>query len=235
MPTLSTKCDRSYPLVHPELVEATILSAEDDSTDGCTAELREISPGSAKLLLQGPPELSTRCRIRLCSSRLKQTLEIPARLDWARPNPAGDWLVECEFQPPISEASFADLLASGLLERRSAVRMQTRIAVQVQWLPEGAWVSGIVRDLSEGGLCLCLVTREAPLETRDVSVIVGTSKGEATLGLRIRWSLQVGRDYLIGCQFVRNEDFEVLRRLQPTARQHLHEHSRGGKPANQRM
>jgi hypothetical protein len=235
MPTLSTKCDRSYSLLHPELVEARILSGEADSGEGCTAELREISPDSAKFLLQGPPQLSTRCRIRLCSSRLKQTLEIPAQLDWARPNSAGDWLVECEFQPPISEASFADLLASGLLERRAAVRMQTRIPVQVQWLTGGAWVSGIVRDLSEGGLCLCLVTREAPLAARDVSVIAGTSKGEVTLGLRIRWSLQVGCDYLIGCQFVHTEDFEVLRRLQPTARDHLHEHSRGGKPANERM
>jgi hypothetical protein len=235
MSTLLPKCDRSFPLVHPELVEATILTGGDDSSEGCTAELQEISPGSAKLLLQGPPELSTRCRIRISSSKLKQTVEVPAQLDWVRPNPAGDWLVECEFQPRISQTLFADLLASGLLERRSAVRLQTRIPVQVQWIPGVVRVSGIVRDLSEGGLCLCLVTREAPPKTRDVTVIANTSKGEEALALRIRWSLQVGRDYLIGCQFIHGEDFEVLRKLQPTAREHLHEHSRGGKPANERM
>jgi PilZ domain len=233
MPTLLPKCDRSYPLLHSEVVEAMILSGDDDST-GCAAELREISPGSAKLLVKGPPELSTSCRIRLTSSKLKQPLEMPAELDWLRPNPAGDWLVECEFQPRLSAALFADIVASGLLERRSAVRFQTRIPVQIEWLPGTPRVPGIVRDLSEGGLCLCLVTKEAPPDSRDVSVIADASDKPSALKLRIRWSLQVGPDYLIGCQFVHGDDFDVLRRLQPTAREHLHERSRAGKPASER-
>jgi hypothetical protein len=234
MPTLLPKCDRSYPLVHSELVEAMILAGDCGSTDGCVAELREISPGSAKLLVKGPPELSTSCRIRITSSKLKRPLEMPAQLDWLRPNPAGDWLVECEFQPRLSAALFADILTSGLLERRSAVRLQTRIGVQVEWLPGTPRISGIVRDLSEGGLCLCLVTKEAPPDTRDVSVIANASLGEMALKLKIRWSLQIGPDFLIGCQFVRSDDFDILRRLQPTAREHLHEHSRAGKPAGER-
>ncbi len=233
MSNLLTKCDRSYPLLHPELVEATIAPCDGGSTAGCSAQLREISPSSAKLIVQGPPELSTRCQIRLVSSKLEEPLEFPAQIDWVRPNPAGDWLVECEFEPRIPEAAFAKLLASGLLERRAAVRSQTRIAVQVQWLPGDTRVSGIVRDLSEGGLCLCLVTREAPPDTRDVCVIATTAREEVSLPLKIRWSLQVGPDYLIGCQFVHGKDFETLRKLQP-AREYLHEHSRGGKPARDR-
>ncbi|MEX0676963.1 MAG: PilZ domain-containing protein [Pirellulales bacterium] len=231
MSTMLAKCDRPYPLVHSELVETTILSGAGGSADGCVAQLREISSTSVKLLVQGPPELSTGCRVRLVSSKLKAPLEFPAQIDWVRPNPAGDWLVECEFRPRMSEAAFAELLASGLLERRAAVRYQTRIPVQVQWLPGESRVSGIVRDLSEGGLCLCLVTREAPPETRDVCVIVTTSRGEVPLSLKIRWSLEVGRDYLIGCQFISSEDFEILRKLQP-AREYLYEHSRAGKPAS---
>jgi hypothetical protein len=234
MSTLLTNCDRSYPIVHSERVEAAILSGEGESTNLCVAELREISPASAKLLVQGPPELSTRCRVRLSSSKLSETLEIPAQIDWVRPNPAGDWLIECEFRPHMSEAAFGKLLASGLLERRSAVRHQTRIPVQVQWLPGQARVSGIVRNLSEGGLCLCLVTREAPPETRDVCMTVNTARGEVPLALKIRWSLEVGLDYLIGCQFTCSEDFDVLRKLQPV-REYLHEHSRAGKPARDSM
>lgn len=233
MSTLLTKSDRSYPLVYSELVETTIVAGDGSWAEGCAVQLREISPSSAKLVVQGPPELSTSCRIRLASSKLKQVLEIPAQIDWVRPNPAGDWLVECEFRPRLNEATFAELLASGLLERRAAVRYQTRIPVQVQWRPGATHVSGIVRDLSEGGLCLCLVTREAPPDTRDVCVIVAASQGEVSLPLKIRWLLQVGRDYLIGCQFIRGEDFETLRKLQP-AREYLHEHSRAGKPASNR-
>lgn len=234
MSLLLAKCDRSFPLVHCELVEATILPGERETSAGCVAQLREISPGSAKLLVQGPPALSTHCRIRLVSSTLKQPLVMPAQLDWVRPNPAGDWLVECEFRPRISEVMFAELLASGLLERRSSVRYQTRIPVCVQWLPGQTRVSGIVRDLSEGGLCLCLVTKEAPPETRDVRVTAMTTQGEVSLGLKIRWSLQVDGDYLIGCQFLHGDDFAALRKLQPTAREHFDEYSRAGKPASDR-
>jgi hypothetical protein len=230
MATLTTY-DRSYPLVHPELVEAMILPVGRQPTEGCAAELREISPASAKLLVQGPPELASRCRIRLESSKLKRTLEIPGEIDWARPNPAGDWLVECEFQPRLSEPVFDDLLNSGLLERRSAVRFPTRIPVQVQWLPGKPRVMGIVRDLSEGGLCLCLVTQEAPPETRDVCIVAPTPQGEVLLKLRMRWTLCVGRNHMMGCQFVHAADFALLRKLQPTAKEHLHEHSRAPKPS----
>jgi hypothetical protein len=225
-----TRCDRSYPLVHPELVEAVILPCNGPT--GCRAELREISPASAKLLLAGPPELASRCRIRLTSSKLKGVLELPGQFDWARPNPAGDWLVECEFQPRLDEELFGELLNSGLLERRSAVRIQTRIPVDVQWRPGGPRVRGIVRDLSAGGLCLCLVTKEAPPETRDVCVIAATPQGEVLLKVRVRWSLVVGSDHMIGCQFVHASDFALLRKLQPSGgqKEHLHEHSRAGKP-----
>lgn len=216
MSTLMANCDRAYPLVHAEMIETTIVDRDGESTADCPAQLCEISPSSAKLVVQGPPELSARCRVRLVSSKLAEALEFPARIDWVRPNSAGDWLVECEFQPRLAEEDFGLLLASGLLERRASVRYQTRIPVDVQWLPGAARISGTVRDLSEGGLCLCLVTREPPPETREMRVFASTPQGEAPLALKIRWSLQVGPDYLIGCQFVHGRDFETLRKQQPS-------------------
>jgi PilZ domain len=234
MSTLLTRCDRSYPLVHPKLVAAMILPIAAEAAEGCVAELCEISPAGAKLLVQGPPELASACRVRLESSKLREPLEFPGEIDWARPNPAGDWLVECEFQPRLSDAQFAELLASGLLERRSAVRYPTRIPVQVQWMPGQPRVCGIVRDLSEGGLCLCLVTKEAPPATRDVCVVAPTPQGEVLFEVRIRWTLCVGSNHLIGCQFAHPSDFALLRKLQPTAKEYLHEHSRAGKPSRDR-
>jgi hypothetical protein len=232
MPTL-TRCDRSYPLVHPELVEVSILPTPGELADGCAAQLREISPASAKLIVQGPPELASRCRVRLESSKLARVFEIPGEIDWVRPDPAGDWLIECEFVPRLSEAHFAELLSSGLLERRAAVRYPTRIPVQVQWGSGQPRVAGIVRDLSEGGLCLCLVTKQAPPQTRAVCVAAPTPQGELLLALRMRWTLCVGAKHLIGCQFVHASDFALLRNLQPV-QDHLHEHSRAGKPSRDR-
>jgi hypothetical protein len=226
MSTIATRCDRSFPLVHPELVEATILPL--DETGGCTAQLREISPSSAKLLVAGPPELPCRCRLRLTSSKLDRPFEVAAEIGWARPNPAGDWLVECEFLSRLDEREFARLLDSGLLERRSAVRFQTRIAVGVRWQPDDPRTFGIIRDLSEGGLCL--LTRETPRRTRNVCVMAATPQGEVSIGLKIRWSLAVGPNHLIGCQFVNRDDFHTLRKLPAALVAGYSEHS-PGKPA----
>ncbi len=233
MMNLSTKCDRSFPLVHPELVEATMLSHSDgESLVRCAAELREISPASAKLLVSGPPELPCRCWLRLVSSKLMRTVEIPAEIGWARPNPAGDWLVECEFETRLSDAEFSEFLVSGLLERRSAVRFRTRINVAVRWSPADAQTPALVRDLSEGGLCL--MTSHPPKKTREVLVRATTSSGEVTLQLKVRWSLRVGPNFLIGCQFIHRRDFHLLRNLQSNNPAHLTEHSRASRPRDER-
>jgi hypothetical protein len=233
MTTLSTKCDRSYPLVHPELVEATMLPhCDGESLVNCSAELREISPASAKLLVSGPPELPCRCVLRLVSSKLMRTVEIRAEIGWARPNPAGDWLVECEFDTRLSDAEFSEFLGSGLLERRSAVRFQTRINVAVRWSPDDAQVPALVRDLSEGGLCL--MTSHAPKKVREVFVLAATSGGEVTMQLKVRWSLCVGPNFLIGCQFIHGRDFHLLRNLQSNPPAHLTEYSRASRPRDER-
>jgi hypothetical protein len=190
-------------------------------------ELREISPASAKLLMAGPPQLPSRCRLRLNSSKLPRTLELAAEIGWARPNLAGDWLVECEFLTRVSESRFSEVLASGLLERRSAVRYQTRIPVNVEWTLGQDRLDGLVRDLSEGGLCL-MTSR--PPEGRVVHVIAATPQGEAALKLKVRWSLGVGKNHLIGCQFIRGEDFHLLRNLQPSAQPAFNEYSRATRP-----
>ncbi len=237
MSIASTRCDRSYPLVHPELVDAMILSPSDGELPAdCGAELREISAASAKLLVAGPPELPCRCRLRLVSSKLTRTLVIFGEIAWARLNPTGDWLIECEFDKRMSETRFAELVASGLLERRSAIRFQTRIPVDIRWSREAPRIPGMIRDLSEGGLCL--MTSQAPEQTRSIHTLVQTPNGEETLRLKVRWSLCVGPNYLIGCQFIHGQDFHLLRSLNlnlasnPSAG--LNEFARGGQPRDQR-
>jgi hypothetical protein len=233
MSTITTRCDRFFPLVHSELVESRLLTDEGSPPHaGLHAELREISPSSAKLLVAGPPQLPSRCRLRLLSSKLTRTLEIPAEIGWARPNPAGDWLVECEFLTRMSDKLFAELASSGLLERRSAVRFQTRINVGVEWAREQGRLSGIVRDLSEGGLCL--MTSQPPVQSRDVDVIARVSQEEVRIRLKTRWSLSVGENHLIGCQFTSGRDFHLLRTLQPATNEQFNEYSRGGKPLHER-
>jgi len=226
MSIAATKCDRSYPLVHCELVETTILPCDAEAQAAAfPAELREISASSAKLLVAGPPELPCRCRLRLVTSKLPQTFEVAAEIGWARPNPAGDWLVECEFLRRIDDRQFNVLLSSGLLERRAAVRFQTRIPVGVRWNMSEAAMPAIVRDLSEGGLCL--LVQQPPRQSRQLWVVARAPQGEALVQLKVRWTLAVGPHHLIGCQFVRGEDFYMLRKLPAATEGGLSEFSRG--------
>jgi hypothetical protein len=157
--------------------------------------------------------------LTLDSPKLKERLVIPSELQWARPNPAGAWLLGCGFEPALTDEAFDGLLQSGLLERRSSVRRRTRIAVDAQWRAKGARVPALVCDLSEGGLCLTTV--QAPDNRHNVS-IVGTLRGdEVRIPLHVRWSMHVGPNYFVGCEFVHSDDFAVVRKMQPAVDNHL--------------
>ena len=232
---MPTTCDRSYPLVHPELVEAVLFPYDAELTGGCLpAELREISPASAKLLVAGPPKLPSRCRLRLVSSKLMRTLEIPAEIGWARPNPAGDWLVECEFSQRTDRMrQFAELAVQrlarttlrgalsnphcrgGRMDPGARPRSRHRARSFRRWaMPDDQPAAAAIPERA------CHRARR--------------QQGEAILRLKVRWSLSVGQNHLIGCQFIRGEDFFLLRKLQPSSPAAIHG-TLAGRPPNCRL
>ena len=213
-----------YALVNVELVQAAILSIDPKSIDSIPAELREISQIGAKLLISGPPELRYECRISLASHRLKPTLLLPAEIHWARPNPAGDWLLGCKFKTPLDDRSFQRWVDSGVLNRRKSVRERSRIYVGVQLQTGRPRLPAIVSDFSEGGLCL--TTSEAPKNTREVYVFGSLHGDEVRIPLKVRWNLSVGPKQMIGCEFAQVSDYQILRRMHlATEQQTLTEHS----------
>lgn len=217
--------ERCYKLVNPELVQAAILRRDPQSAESIVAELREIAPSGAKLLVTGPPELRYQCRISLKSHRLKHPLLLPAEIHWARPNPAGDWLLGCRFDAPLSDATLEEWITSGVLNRRSSVRERSRIPVQVQMQPGKPRLPAVVSDFSEGGLCL--TTSDTRHGTRHVCLFALILGREVRVPLKIRWTLSVGPNRFIGCQFMRPMDYESLcklhletRNAKPDGRQH---------------
>ncbi|HTM52791.1 MAG TPA: PilZ domain-containing protein [Pirellulales bacterium] len=199
---------RSYKIVNPELVQATIRPRTDESA-GVAAELREISPATARLLVCGPPQLLCDCRISLTTHRFKHPLHLDAQIEWVRPNPAGDWLVGCRFERPIAAEVFAELVESGVLNRRSSVRERSKIEVFVQLAPSSPRLNAIVTDFSEGGLCL--TAPGGPERTRHVCVFGTLAGREARVPLKIRWSLAAMPNIFIGCEFMRQSDYQIVR------------------------
>lgn len=213
-----------YALVNVELVQAAILPVDPQLIDSIPAELREISQVDAKLMISGPPELRFECRISLASHRLKPALMLPAEIHWARPNPAGDWLLGCHFKNPLGDELFQKWVDSGVLNRRKSVRERSRIYVGVQLQAGKPRLPAIVSDFSEGGLCL--TTSEAPKNTREVCVFGSLYGEEVRIPLKVRWNLSVGPKQMVGCEFARGSDYQILRRMHlATEQQTLTEHS----------
>jgi hypothetical protein len=215
---------RYYAVINPKLIQASILCDKPQPTDSYFVELKEISKRGAKLLVSGLPVLQRECRISLASPQFQGAIVLAVEVHWARPNPAGDWLLGCGIHPPLSDDSFQTLLDSGLLARRSAPREPARILVQVEWQPGTARLPGIVRDISAGGLCLA--APQAPETTNHACIFASEPGNEIRIPVKVRWSRQVGREYFVGCQFIEPTDFAVLRKLQPVARKHFQEPAR---------
>lgn len=208
-----TAPERYYTIIDPKELHAAILSQHAQRSERYPAELKAIAASGAVLLLASPPELQGDCRLSIASRKLPEPLDVTVRVDWLRPNPAGDWKLGCAFTPPLSETTFKTLLNSGLLERRSSAREPARIPVEIQLLPAKTRVPAIVRNFSEGGVC-CLTANCSPEKTRRVNMFAMVGDEEAQIPLKVRWYTQAGTEYFIGCQFVSSSDFALLRTLQ---------------------
>lgn len=213
MSHLTASQQRRYSVVSSQNVQAAILPRDVKATSSIAAKLRELSQITAILLVSGPPELRYQCRVRITSPLFRPTLLQAAEIHWARPNPAGDWLLGCRFDAPIDDGTFREVVESGVVNRRSSVRERSRIPVQVQLQPAKTRVAATVSDFSEGGLCLTLCGDVAAESTRHVCVYGVVEGNEVRLSLKIRWSLSVGPNRLVGCQFTRASDYLILRKL----------------------
>jgi PilZ domain-containing protein len=215
---------RSYKLVNPELVQASIRFKQPQSS-AMPAELREISPNGAKLLLSGSPEQLCACEILLSTHRFKHPLLLNAEIEWVRPNPAGEWLVGCRFDKPLSDEVFQELIDSGVLNRRASVRERSKIPISVQLQPHRPRQPAIISDFSEGGLCLTVGS--APERTRHVCLFGVAMGREVRVPLKIRWVLPALPNHFVGCQFMRRADYQVIRSMHlQMVQQSLREQSR---------
>jgi len=210
---------RRFTPVNPELVYAAILPRDPRVPGSIQAELREFSQQAVILLVTGPPELRYQCRVQLKSHRFRPVLLAPAEIHWARPNPAGDWLLGCNFDAPLDTVEFKEVIDSGVMNRRGSSRERSRIAVQVQLQPTKERIPTTISDFSEGGVCLAVSGAQGADCSRHVCVYGVVEGREVRIPLKTRWSLSVGPNRLIGCQYMRAADHDVVRQLHQASQQ----------------
>lgn len=205
--------ERYFAVINPMSVRVRILRLGANSERSEWAQLKQISPVGAVLLLAEPPTIQGGCQIEIVSDRLVQPFLIQARIDWLRPDPAGSWHLRCAIEPKLSEQDFRRLLDSGLLERRSSPREQARILVDIQLAPGGPRHSALIRNISLSGVC-CLATSCPPEGTRHINIFATSDGNDCRIPLKVHWWTQAGSEFFVGCEFVRKCDFNILRQLQ---------------------
>lgn len=205
--------DRSFAVINPAAIRVQVRPTGSSAERIRTAQLKQISPIGAVLLLSEPPRLEGGCQIELESDKLAQPLLIQARVDWLRPDSAGVWHLCCTIEPQLPEEDFRRLLTSGLLERRAAPREESRIHVEIQLTPGGPRLAALIRNISLSGVC-CLATNCPPEGTRHINIFATRDGVDSRIPLKVHWWTQAGTEYFLGCEFVRKADFATLRRLQ---------------------
>ncbi len=205
--------DRSFAVINPAAIRVQVRPVGSSAEKIGAAQLKQISPVGAVLLLGEPPRLEGGCLIELESDKLAQPLLIHARVDWLRPDSAGSWHLCCTIEPQMAEGDFRRLLASGLLERRSAPREESRIQVEIQLAPGGPRLAALIRNISLSGVC-CLATNCPPEGTRHINIFATHDGVDSRIPLKVHWWTQAGTEFFLGCEFVHKADFATLRRLQ---------------------
>ncbi len=205
--------ERYFAVIDPRSVRARIFPAGTHTGAGLAAQLKQISPVGAVLLLAEPPKFQDNCQIEIDGDRLNRPCRVQARIDWLRPDPAGSWHLRCAIEPRMCEEEFRRLLSSGLLERRAAPREQSRILVDIQLALGGPRVAALIRNISLSGVC-CLATSCPPEGTRHINIFATSGGDDFRIPLKLHWWTQAGSEYFLGCEFARKADFAILRQLQ---------------------
>jgi len=210
-----TRAEPRYKVRNIEFVDVTVRQ-DSGTTDAALAEVRDLSRGGASLVVTRPLQFQEALLIKLESAKLGLDLSISAEVCWIRSLDEGRWLLGCSFAPPLPPESLEKLFVSGLLERRSYRRHQTRMAVTAQWELDTNVLPAFLWDISEGGFC---ILSPQPSKTgRRVLICAQGANEVVQIPAKTQWEMKVGDGWVVGCEFATREGYSLVQKLQSQTR-----------------
>jgi hypothetical protein len=192
------------------VVRVTVDRAADCRPAAVEAELLDLSPGGAKLALPSPLRFHEPVQLALSSEQFDLHLTVSATVRWIKPAKGDMWLAGCKFQPEIPFKSLEQLFSRGFLERRQHARESIRGEALARWELSAADVPVGMLDLSAGGFSFL-----SPLPAANGSHVRLSFESAAgqpvTLAAAIQWQVQAEGSYMVGCAFINNQSYRLLR------------------------
>jgi len=176
------------------------------------ATLLNLSASGAKMVVPAALEQDRSVRIKLVVEKLGLSFYLSARVCWAASEGAESSIVGCQLSPNIPEGILQHVARGGRLNRRDKDRRATSIQVQLNragmrfWSREKAGL----RNYAAGGVCL--ETHKTAALGEVIRIRFPTEQVDG-VDVVVRWVMQQGDRYLIGCEYQEASSFALLQAM----------------------
>jgi hypothetical protein len=181
---------------------------KDDSQTPISAEVMDISPSGAKLVVSLPLKTDDIVTVQLSFLDTGVELQCPGRIRWVRLARDFRWLAGVMFDEAISVEQLKKLAGVGYIEQRGAPRTDVQIpsTARRETLIDDIRVA--ITNLSATGFRLSSPEHMEPGER----VLVGTESadGDVEFPAHVRWSGPQQDRFAVGCEFINKDSFRYL-------------------------
>ncbi len=190
---------------NPETIRVLIVRAAGREPAAVAGRLFDISLSGTKLLLDYNVSTGEQVTLQIVASDFE--LSIPMVVRWAQLVRNMKWKVGGEFIPKLDIACLAQLAEAGDLERRRSPRRDAHAFATASWELGQVTHAVLVKNISPGGFSVV-----CPWPPTDSSLLnIFLENKECRISGQVCWKRKLLRGYLVGCSFVQDEDYFVLR------------------------
>lgn len=196
--------------------QATLEIESDDfrsESDVLAARLVNLSSKGAKLSVSTELPRNRAIRMKLEVDELGLSFYLATRVCWTTQAADGMWLVGCELSPNVPESILKHIADGGRLERREDDRrpVARNVGVCRKTLFRMKEELGELRNFASGGMCVSTTT-PAKLGEK-LAIRFGQGTEIPLVEVVVRWQMQQGEHYLIGCEYADSGSFAMLTSL----------------------
>lgn len=176
------------------------------------ATLLNLSASGAKMSVPAALEQDKAIKIKLIVEKLGVSFYLQARVCWAEQDGTAASIVGCSLTPNIPEGVLSHLGSGGKLNRRDQDRRATAIQVGIGRTGLRLWSreKAELRNYAAGGVCLETGKSAQLGETLRVRFATDQVDG---VDVVVRWVMQQGERFLMGCEYKDPAGFAVLRAM----------------------
>lgn len=179
------------------------------------ATLLDISLGGAKLVVNSCIWFDESIRLKIHVAELNVDLAIAAAVCWTRPVSEHEWLLGCAFKPKLPEHALDQIASHGYIDRRRYSRFPFDVKATATWELREANVPVALQDASEGGFCM--ISPQYAETGQRLILHLNAHKGTpVSIPATVQWRINSGDEFLLGCSFNNENDFEHLLAALPT-------------------